>query len=125
MPVKVLGKGKEKARLRRHLRIRKKISGTAQRPRLVVSRSLKHIVAQIVDDEKGIVLVSASTIAKSDKALVAKGTKVEQALEVGKLVAKKAKDAGITRVVFDRGGNKYHGRTAALANGAREGGLEL
>jgi large subunit ribosomal protein L18 len=125
MPVKVLGKGKEKAKLRRHLRIRKKITGTAERPRLVVTRSLKHIVAQVIDDERGVVIVSASTIANSDKALVAKGTKTEQALEVGKLVAKKALDAGVKRVVFDRGGNKYHGRTAALANGAREGGLEL
>ncbi len=125
MPVKVLGKSKEKAKLRRHLRIRKKVSGNAERPRLVVTRSLKHIVAQIVDDERGVVLVSASTIANSDKTLVAKGTKVDQALEVGKLVAKKALDAGIKRVVFDRGGNKYHGRTAALANGARQGGLEL
>jgi large subunit ribosomal protein L18 len=124
MTVKVLGKGKEKAKLRRHLRLRKKISGDAIRPRLVVTRSLRHITAQIVDDDRGVTIVSASTIAKADKS-VATGTPVNQATQIGKLVAEKALAAGIKAVVFDRGGNKYHGRVAAVADGAREGGLEL
>lgn len=124
MPVKVLGKGKAKAKLRRHLRARKKIAGTSARPRLVVTRSLRNITAQVVDDSKGITLASASTVAKADKA-AAKGDKTAQAAAVGKLIAQKATKAGVKAVVFDRGGNKYHGRVAALADGAREGGLEL
>ena len=107
MTVQIIGKGKKVARLRRHARLRKRITGTPERPRLVVTRSNRHMVAQVVDDTKGITLVSAST------------------KQVGALVAKKAQDAGITKVVFDRGGNKYHGRVAAVAEGAREGGLEL
>lgn len=124
MVVKVFGKSKVKAKLRRHLRLRKKISGTPERPRLVVTRTLRNITAQIVDDLKGVTLVSASTSAKADKA-AKKGDKTTQATEIGKLIAQKASKAGIKSVVFDRGGNKYHGRVAALANGAREGGLEL
>jgi large subunit ribosomal protein L18 len=123
MTVKVFGKGKEKAKLRRHLRLRKKISGTSERPRLVVTRSLRHITAQIVDDTKGITLVSASTVAKADK--IEKGTKTEQAKSVGALVAKRAQEKGIKAVVFDRGGNKYHGRVSAVADAVREGGLTL
>ena len=122
MTVQIIGKGKKVARLRRHARLRKRITGTPERPRLVVTRSNRHMVAQVVDDTKGITLVSASTIA--DLAGF-QGTKVEAAKQVGALVAKKAQDAGITKVVFDRGGNKYHGRVAAVAEGAREGGLEL
>lgn len=122
MTVQIFGKGKKVARLRRHARLRKHISGTPERPRLVVTRSNRHMVAQVVDDTKGITLVSASTIADLDGF---EGTKVEASRKVGEIVAQKAKDAGITKVVFDRGGNKYHGRVAAVAEGAREGGLEL
>lgn len=124
MSIKILGKGKEKAKARRHLRLRKKISGTSERPRLVVTRSLRHITAQVVDDTKGITLVSASTIAKEDKA-ANKGDKTAKATAIGSLIAQKALKAGINAVVFDRGGNKYHGRVSALADAAREGGLTL
>jgi large subunit ribosomal protein L18 len=123
MSVKIYGKGKYVARLRRHSRLRKHISGTAERPRLVVTRSNRHMVAQIVDDTKGITLASVSTL-QSDFSDF-EGTKSEAAKKVGELIAKKAQDAGITAVVFDRGGNKYHGRVAAVADGAREGGLAL
>ncbi|MBW3083040.1 50S ribosomal protein L18 [Bifidobacterium phasiani] len=122
MTVRIFGKGKKVALQRRHARLRKRIAGTPERPRLVVTRSNRHMVAQVVDDTKGITLVSASTIA--DLAGF-EGTKVEASRKVGELIAQKAKDAGITKVVFDRGGNKYHGRVAAVAEGAREGGLEL
>ncbi|MDR1862014.1 MAG: 50S ribosomal protein L18 [Candidatus Ancillula sp.] len=124
MPVKVLGKGTAKAKLRRHLRLRKKISGSTERPRLVVTRTLRHITAQVVDDSKGATLASASTVAKADKTAKS-GNKTEQAKAIGLLVAQKAQKAGVKEVVFDRGGNKYHGRVAALADGAREGGLKL
>jgi large subunit ribosomal protein L18 len=123
MTVKILGKGKNVARLRRHARLRKHISGTPELPRLVVYRSNRHMVAQIVDDTKGITLVSESTITHDFDDF--KGTKTEAAHKVGELIAKKAKDAGINAVVFDRGGNKYHGRVAAVAEGARQGGLAL
>lgn len=123
MSVKIFGKGKKVARLRRHARLRKRVFGTAERPRLVVTRSNRHMVAQIVDDTKGITLVSESTMTAAFEGF--EGTKVEAAKKVGELVAKKAQDAGITAVVFDRGGNKYHGRIAAVAEGAREGGLAL
>ena len=123
MSVSILGKGKKVALKRRHARIRKHISGTAERPRLVVTRSNRHMVAQVVDDTKGITLVSASTL-QADFAGF-EGTKLEAAKKVGELVAEKAKAAGITEVVFDRGGNKYTGRVAAVAEGAREGGLAL
>ena len=119
MSVAILGKGKKVALKRRHARIRKRISGTPERPRLVVTRSNRHMVAQVVDDTKGITLVSASTL-QADFAGF-EGTKTE----AGELIAEKAKAAGITAVVFDRGGNKYTGRVAAVADGAREGGLAL
>ncbi|MFN2567074.1 MAG: 50S ribosomal protein L18 [Gemmatimonadaceae bacterium] len=110
---------REAQRHRRHLRVRKKVSGTAERPRLVVFRSDKHIYAQLVDDDTG------RTIATVSSLKVADGKKSEKAAEVGKQVAVIAKDKGITRVVFDRGGYKYHGRVKAVADGAREGGLEF
>jgi large subunit ribosomal protein L18 len=103
----------------RHMRVRKKVAGTADRPRLVVFRSDKHIYAQLVDDDAG------RTIATISSQKVAAGKKTEKATEVGKQVAVVAKDKGITRVVFDRGGYKYHGRVKAVADGAREGGLEF
>ncbi|RNL83817.1 50S ribosomal protein L18 [Halostreptopolyspora alba] len=111
------------ARARRHLRVRKKISGTPERPRLVVTRSSKHIVAQVVDDTRGHTLVSASSMDSSVRA--GDKTKTERSREVGELLAQRAKDAGISAVVFDRGGYKYHGRVAALADSARAGGLEF
>ena len=110
------------ARLRRHERVRKNISGTAERPRLNVYRSSKHIYAQIIDDTKGITLVSASSLEKDFNGY---GGNIEGAKAVGKMVAKKALEKGIKAVVFDRGGYIYHGRVAALAEGAREGGLEF
>ena len=109
-------------RLKRHRRVRKNISGTAERPRLNVFRSLNHIYAQIIDDTKGVTLVSASSL---DKEFEGYGGNIEGATAVGKLVAEKALKAGIKTVVFDRGGYVYHGRVAALAEGAREGGLEF
>ncbi|WP_018143430.1 50S ribosomal protein L18 [Alloscardovia criceti] len=123
MTVKIFGKGKNVARLRRHARLRKKLAGTAERPRLVVTRSNRNMVAQIIDDTKGITLVSESTLHNDFGPF--EGSKVEAAKKVGELVAKKALAAGITTVVFDRGGYKYHGRVAAVAEGAREGGLQL
>lgn len=110
------------ARLKRHRRVRKNISGTMERPRLNVFRSLNHIYAQIIDDTKGVTLVSASSL---DNDFNQYGGNIEAAKEVGKLVAKRALDKGIKAVVFDRGGYVYHGRVAALAEGAREGGLEF
>ena len=124
MSVAILGKGKKVALKRRHARIRKRhLPVTPERPRLVVTRSNRHMVAQVVDDTKGITLVSASTL-QADFAGF-EGTKTEAAKKVGELIAEKAKAAGITAVVFDRGGNKYTGRVAAVADGAREGGLAL
>ena len=108
------------ARLRRHRRVRGKVSGTADRPRLVVHRSNRGISAQLVDDEAGRTLASATWLVLRGGS---KGTKTEQAAEVGKLLAESAKSAGIERVVFDRGGFLYHGRVKALADAAREGGL--
>jgi large subunit ribosomal protein L18 len=108
-------------RSRRHLRVRKKVSGTSLRPRLVVTRSARHMVAQIVDDTKGVTLASASTMEADLRG--ASEDKSAKARKVGQLVAERAQKAGIDAVVFDRGGNKYHGRVAALADGAREGGL--
>ncbi len=118
-------KGKDRAaqRKRRHVRLRKRISGTASRPRLVVTRSSRHMVAQVVDDTTGRTLVSASTLEADLRA--AKDDKTGKATAVGKLIAERAKKAGISEVVFDRGGNTYHGRVAAVADGAREGGLSL
>ncbi|REE03835.1 50S ribosomal protein L18 [Citricoccus nitrophenolicus] len=121
--LKVKGKGKFVSRTRRHLRVRKRISGTAIRPRLVVNRSARHIFVQVVDDTRGVTLASASTMEADLRAL--EGDKSAKAKKVGELVAERSKAAGIEAVVFDRGGNKYHGRVAAVADGAREGGLQL
>ena len=115
-------KDRNAARLKRHQRVRKNISGTAERPRLNVFRSLNNIYAQIIDDVKGVTLVSASSL---DKEFESYGGNVEAAKAVGKAVAEKAIAAGIKSVVFARGGYLYHGRVAALAEGAREGGLEF
>ncbi|GLZ61666.1 MULTISPECIES: 50S ribosomal protein L18 [Micromonospora] len=110
-------------RARRHFRVRKNVSGTAERPRLVVTRSLRHMVAQIVDDTKGHTLASASTLDASLRG--AEGDKSALAGKVGALLAERAKAAGVSKVVFDRGGNRYAGRVAALADAAREAGLEF
>ena len=115
------GKSKAAARIRRQVRGRKKIAGTAVRPRLVVSRSSRHLFVQVVDDTVGRTVASASTMEADLRAF--DGDKTAKAKRVGELVAARAKDAGVEAVVFDRGGNKYHGRVAALADGAREGGL--
>ncbi len=117
------GKGTDAARRRRHLRVRKSVVGTAVRPRLVVSRSARHMVAQIVDDAVGRTLASASTLEVDLRGL--DGDKSAKAKRVGELLAERAKAAGVQAVVFDRGGNRYHGRVAAVADGAREGGLTL
>jgi large subunit ribosomal protein L18 len=116
-------KSKSAARGRRHLRVRKKVSGTPQRPRLVVSRSSRHVFVQIVDDTVGKTMASASTMEADLRTF--EGDKTAKARRVGELLAERAKSAGIDAVVFDRGGNKYHGRIAAIADGAREGGLSL
>jgi large subunit ribosomal protein L18 len=123
MALKILGKGKSVARQRRHLRLRKKVKGTQARPRLVVTRSSRHMVAQVVDDTVGKTVASASTLEADLRAL--DGDKTAKARKVGELVAERAKALGVESVVFDRGGNKYHGRVAAVADGAREAGLEL
>jgi large subunit ribosomal protein L18 len=115
----------EHARIKRHRRIRAKISGDAARPRLCVFRSLKNIYAQIIDDEKGHTLVGVSTLSPEIKAIVSYGGNIAAAKEVGKLVAKKALEQNITQVVFDRGGYKYHGRVAALADEVRENGVQF
>jgi large subunit ribosomal protein L18 len=117
------GRSKAAARIRRQVRGRKKIAGTAARPRLVVSRSSRHLFVQVVDDTVGKTVASASTMEADLRAF--DGDKTAKAKKVGELVAARAKDAGIEAVVFDRGGNKYHGRVAAIAEGAREGGLSL
>jgi large subunit ribosomal protein L18 len=111
------------AQAKRHLRVRKKVTGSPQRPRLVVNRSARHMFAQIVDDTKGQTLAAASTLDASIRG--ADGDKTAKARQVGALLARKATEAGISTVVFDRGGYAYHGRLAALADGAREGGLEF
>jgi large subunit ribosomal protein L18 len=113
-------------RKRRHVRVRAKVSGTPQRPRLNVFRSSAHIYAQVIDDTQGHTLVAASDLEAALKERVGDGaTKVDRAKLVGQLVAERAKDAGITAVVFDRGGFLYHGRVRAVAEGAREAGLEF
>jgi large subunit ribosomal protein L18 len=109
------------SRARRQIRGRKKVNGTAERPRLVVTRSAKHITVQVVDDLVGKTLASASTMEPDVRTIT--GDKTAKARKVGELVAERAKSAGVEGVVFDRAGNKYHGRVAALADGAREGGL--
>jgi large subunit ribosomal protein L18 len=123
MATVIRGKSKSAARIRRHSRLRKKIEGTAVRPRLVVSRSARHVFVQVVDDAKGYTLASASTMEADLRTF--EGDKTAKARKVGELVAERAKQAGIDAVVFDRGGNKYAGRIAAIADGAREGGLSL
>jgi len=110
-------------RVRRHLRVRKKVSGSASMPRLVVNRSARHMFAQIVDDSVGRTLAAASTMDATIRA--GEGDKTARARRVGELLAQRATEAGIESVVFDRGGYRYHGRVAALADGAREGGLKL
>ena len=117
------GNPRTTARARRHLRVRKKVSGTTTRPRLVVTRSARHVVAQVIDDTVGRTLASASSMEGDVRAMSA--DKTARSRKVGQLVAERAKAAGIDSVVFDRGGNTYHGRIAALADGAREGGLEF
>ena len=112
-------KTREQQRYRRHLRVRKKVTGTPERPRLVVFRSLKHISAQLVDD------VSRRTLATATSTDILSGKKTDKSTEVGRRIAEKAKAAGITKVVFDRAGYRYHGRVKAVADGAREGGLEF
>ena len=113
---------KNQVRQKRHLRVRNRVFGTAERPRLNVFRSLAHIYAQVIDDEKGITLAAASSM---DKDFEGKGGNIEAAKKVGLAIAKKALEKGIKTVVFDRGGYIYHGRVAALAEAAREGGLEF
>jgi large subunit ribosomal protein L18 len=115
--------GRATARARRHMRVRKKITGTAARPRLAVKRSARHIFAQLVDDGTGHTLVSASTLEPEVRG--AEGDKKARAHKVGELLASRAREAGITGAVFDRAGYAYHGRVAALADGAREGGLSV
>jgi large subunit ribosomal protein L18 len=123
MALGVRGKSKSAARDRRHSRLRKKIEGTASRPRLVVTRSARHVFVQVIDDAKGHTLAFASTLEADMRTFT--GDKTAKAKKVGELVAERAKKAGIESVVFDRGGNKYAGRVAAIAEGAREGGLSL
>ena len=116
-------KGKSAARIRRHVRVRKQVTGTAGRPRLVVSRAARYVFVQVVGDTASRTVASASTMEADVRTL--EGDKRDKAKKVGELVAQRAKAAGVEAVVFDRGGNKYHGRVAAIADGAREGGLSL
>jgi len=116
-------RNKQASRTRRHLRVRKQVQGSPARPRLVVNRSARHIFVQIVDDSIGQTLASASTMEADLRAL--DGDKTAKARRVGELVGERAKAAGVEAVVFDRGGNRYHGRVAAIADGAREAGLNL
>ena len=117
------GKSKSAARGRRHDRLRKKVVGTPARPRLVVTRSARHIFVQVVDDSKGHTVASASTLEADLRSF--DGDKTAKARKVGELVAERARKVGVEAVVFDRGGNRYAGRVAAIAEGAREGGLDL
>jgi large subunit ribosomal protein L18 len=117
------GKSKSAARSRRHTRLRKKVEGTTVRPRLVVTRSARHVFVQVVDDSKGHTVASASTMEADLRTF--DGDKTAKSRKVGELVAERAKAAGVDAVVFDRGGSKYAGRVAAVAEGAREGGLNL
>jgi large subunit ribosomal protein L18 len=118
-------KAKREGRLRRHARVRKKVEGTASRPRLVVYRSNRHIYAQLIDDGAAATLAAASDAEIQGASDEDASGKIPRAKEVGKLIAGRAKDAGIEEVVFDRGGRKFHGRVAAVAEGAREGGLNI
>ncbi|MFT7583690.1 MAG: large subunit ribosomal protein L18 [Cellvibrionaceae bacterium] len=117
--------GSAKARKRRHYRMRRNLVGTSERPRLNIFRSVEHIYAQVIDDETGTTLASASTIDKALSGDMSDKPRFEQAKAVGLAVAERAKAAGVLAVVFDRGGFRYHGRVKALADGAREGGLEF
>ena len=122
-----MAKNEREARELRHRRVRSRMTGTPERPRLNVYRSLEHIYAQVIDDTIGHTLVSASTLDAEVKKQLGKDgkAKIEEAKIVGQIVAARAKNAGITSVVFDRGGNRYHGRVKAVADGAREGGLDF
>ena len=120
-----MGASKNDARKKRHNRVRKKISGTTEMPRLNVFRSLKHMYVQVIDDNTGVTIVSASTNDKELKSGVKSGNNIEAAKTVGTAIAKRAADKGVKKVVFDRGGYIYHGRVKALADAAREGGLEF
>lgn len=120
-----MGASKEKSRIARHRRVRKKVFGTTDRPRLNVYRSLKHIYAQVIDDYSGKTLVSASSSDKELKGKVAAGGNMAAAKTVGQLIAQRATGKGVKKVVFDRGGYLYHGRVKALADAARESGLEF
>lgn len=115
--------GRSAARVRRHIRLRKRIVGTPERPRLSVTRSNRHVFVQVIDDSKGHTVASASTMEPDVRAL--DGNKTAQAHKIGQIVAERAKLVGVESVVFDRGGSKYAGRVAAVADGAREGGLNL
>lgn len=119
----ITSKSRARARQKRHLRIRRRVTGTAGRPRLSVFRSLKHIYAQVIDDVRGHTLATASSIDPALREALAGTPKSDEAVRVGKLVAERAKEAGITQVVFDRGGYLYHGRVQKLADAAREAGL--
>lgn len=116
---------RSKARQRRHLRVRKRVFGTPEKPRLNVFRSLTEIYAQVIDDESGVTMVSASTVDRDLRKEFSGKTKTEQAKQVGEALAKRAKSAGIKQVVFDRSGYRYIGRVKALADGARDGGLQF
>jgi len=118
-----IAKSKSSQRARRHDRLRKRVIGSAERPRLVVTRSARHVFVQVVDDTKGHTVASASTLEPDLRTF--SGDKTAKARKVGELVAERAKKAGVDAVVFDRGGNRYAGRVAAIAEGAREGGLSL
>ncbi|GBD29643.1 50S ribosomal protein L18 [bacterium HR32] len=121
----VLQESRDERRRVRHLRLRRRVVGTADRPRLSVFRSLKHIYAQVIDDQQGRTLVAASTREPEIASQVQGLRRVEQSRVVGRVLAQRAREKGIVRVVFDRGGYAYHGRVRALAEGAREGGLEF
>jgi len=119
------GRSPRELRLRRHIRVRKRVDGSTERPRLAIFRSNVHIYAQIIDDTVGRTLAAASTVEKQLAAAITGKTKTEQARAVGQAVAERARSAGVTKVVFDRGGFKYHGRVQALAEAAREAGLSF
>jgi len=123
VPVRKLARNAHRRRI--HLRVRTKVAGTSERPRLCVFRSLNHIYAQVIDDHSGRTLVAASSLDKTTRAQIKGGSNVAAAKVIGKAIAERAKAAGIERVVFDRGGYKYHGRVQALAEAAREAGLKF
>jgi large subunit ribosomal protein L18 len=120
-----IAKARRRGRIRRHARVRKRVTGSAERPRLAVFRSNRHIYAQLIDDRAAATLAAASDAEIGTEAADGARGKTRRAKEVGKLIADRAKGAGIERVVFDRGGRRFHGRVAAVAEGAREGGLQI